>query len=198
MSAVAANTASLASDTDQPDKERTMSSVTTELSELPTVTKTRWRIDPARSSIEFRTPTLWGLATVKGRFDRYDGTLDLDQDPAIELTIDAGSLDTKNKLRDKHLRSEDFFDVEHSPEVRFVSDSATIDGQRLKVRGHLYAAGSSMPLELEAGLGRVGDELEVVSSTHVDHRELGMTHSTLGMIRTPSELIVRGRLVRDG
>ena len=128
-----------------------MSTVTTELSELPTVTKTRWRIDPARSSIEFRTPTLWGLARVKGRFDRYEGTLDLDQDPAIELTIDAGSLDTKNKLRDKHLRSEDFFDVEHSPEVRFVSDGATIDGQRLKVRGHLYAGGSSMPLELEAG-----------------------------------------------
>jgi polyisoprenoid-binding protein YceI len=95
-----------------------MSTVTTELSELPTVTTTRWRIDPARSSIEFRTPTLWRLATVKGRFDRYEGTLDLDQDPAIELTIDAGSLDTKNKLRDKHLRSEDFFDVEHSPEVR--------------------------------------------------------------------------------
>ena len=68
-----------------------MSTVTTKLSELPTVTKTRWRIDPARSSIEFRTPTLWGLATVKGRFDRYEGTLDLDQDPAIELTIDAGS-----------------------------------------------------------------------------------------------------------
>jgi polyisoprenoid-binding protein YceI len=80
-----------------------MSTVTTELSELLTVAKTRWRIDPARSSIEFRTPTLWGLATVKGRFDRYEGTLDLDQDPAIALTIDAGSLDTKNKLRDKHL-----------------------------------------------------------------------------------------------
>ena len=55
-----------------------------------------------------------------------------------------------------------------------------------------------MPLELEAGMRPVGDELEVVSSTHVDHRELGMTHSTLGMIRTPSELIARGRLVRDG
>ena len=41
----------------------------------------RWRIDPARSSVEFRTPTLWGLATVKGRFERYDGTLDLQREP---------------------------------------------------------------------------------------------------------------------
>jgi polyisoprenoid-binding protein YceI len=196
MSAVAADTASRPA-TQTTNKDRTMSTVTTELSELPTVAKSRWRIDPARSSIEFRTPTLWGLATVKGRFDRYEGTFDLDQDPAIELTIDAGSLDTKNKLRDKHLRSADFFDVEHSPEVRFVSDGAMLDGQRLQVRGRLYAGGSTMPLELEAGVRPVGDELEVVSTTHVDHRELGMTHSTLGMIRMPSELIVRGRLVRD-
>ena len=79
-----------------------------------------------------------------------------------------------------------------------MSDSATIDGQRLKVRGRLYAGGSSTPLELEATVRPVGDELDVVASTHVDHRELGMTHSTLGMIRTPSDLIVRGRLVSDG
>ena len=39
--------------------------------------RTRWRIDPARSSVEFRTPTFWGLVTVKGGFERYGGTLDL-------------------------------------------------------------------------------------------------------------------------
>lgn len=54
-----------------------------------------WRIDPARSSVEFRTPTLWGLATVDGRFERYDGSLDLQRSPAIELMIDAASLSTK-------------------------------------------------------------------------------------------------------
>ena len=75
----------------------------------------RWRIDPTRSSVEFRTRTLWGLATVKGHFERYDGTLDLERSPAIELTIDADSLNTKNDFRDRHLRSADFFDVEEPP-----------------------------------------------------------------------------------
>ena len=74
-----------------------------------------WRIDPTRSSVEFRTPTLWGLATVDGRFERYDGSLDLQQNPAIELMIDAASLSTKNSFRDRHLRSADFFDVENHP-----------------------------------------------------------------------------------
>ena len=156
----------------------------------------RWRIDPTRSSVEFRTPTLWGLATVRGRFETYEGTLDLQQDPAIELTIEAASLNTKLGFRDKHLRSEDFFDVANHPQVRFVSDSATLEGERLRVRGRLHAAGQSLPLELEARLRRVGDELEIDATTSTDHRKLGMSHGLLGMIRTPSELIVHGRLVR--
>ena len=164
---------------------------------IPNIERTRWRIDPARSRVEFRTPTLWGLVTVEGRFGRYDGTLDLQHEPAIELTIEAATLNTNNKFRDKHLRSADFFDVRNHPHVRFVSDTATIDGDRLTVRGRLEAAGNSMPLELEARVRSVGDELEIDAVTDADHRRLGMTHSTLGMIRTPSELSVGGRLVRD-
>ena len=165
-------------------------------SETPSIAQGRWRIDPARSSVEFRTPTLWGLATVNGHFDRYDGSLDLERSPAIELTIDAASVSTKNNFRDRHLRSADFFDVEDHPQVRFVSDTATLDGDTLKVRGRLYAAGSSLPLELEARLRPVGDDVELDARTYADHRKLGMSHGTFGMIPTPSELVVHARLVR--
>ena len=165
-------------------------------SDTKSLTQGRWRVDPARSSVEFRTPTLWGLATVKGRFDRYDGTLDLERDPAIELTIDAGSINTKNSVRDRHLRSADFFDADNHAEVRFASDSAALEGDMLKVSGRLYAAGKILPLDLDAGLRRVGDELEVEARTYGDHRELGMSNGLLGMITTPSELIVHARLVR--
>ncbi len=174
-----------------------MSTTTSQPTGTHNIETSRWRIDPAQSSVEFHTPTVWGLTSVKGRFGRYDGTLELQQTPAIELTIEAASLNTKNKIRDKHLRSDDFFDVEHHPHVRFTSDSATLDGERLNVRGRLHAAGSSVPLDLHATLRRVGNELEVDATTHADHHKLGMTHSTLGMIRTPSELTVHARLVRD-
>ena len=155
-----------------------------------------WRIDPARSRVEFRTPTLWGLATVKGHFEHYDGTLDLQKDPAIELTMDAATVNTNLALRDRHLRSADFFDTGNHPQVRFVSDDATLTGDRLHVRGRLYAAGSSIPLEVEARLQRVGEELELEATATADHRDLGMSRGMLGMIHTPSELIVHGRLVR--
>ena len=165
-------------------------------SETPSIAQGRWRIDPARSRVEFRTPTLWGLATVDGRFEHYDGSLDLQRSPAIELTIEAASLNTKNNFRDRHLRSADFFDAKNHPQVRFVSETATLDGDTLKVRGRLYAAGKSLPLELEASLRPVGDDVEIDARTYADHRKLGMSHGILGMIPTPSELIVHGRLVR--
>ena len=150
-------------------------------SDTQSIAQGRWRIDPARSRVEFRTPTLWGRATVKGRFERYEGSLDLGRSPAIELTIDAASRNTKNPLRDRHLRSSDFFDAGKCPEVRFVSDTATVDGETLKVRGRL--SGSSLALELDASLRRVGDEFEIEAGTHTDHRKLGMSHGMLPAFR---------------
>src|SRR5215208_2285344 len=87
-----------------------------------------WRLDPARSSVAFHVRHFYGLMTVKGEFSDYEGTLDLNRTPAVELTIQAASLDTKLAKRDEHLRSKDFFDVERYPQVRFVSDSAQLDG----------------------------------------------------------------------
>jgi polyisoprenoid-binding protein YceI len=175
-----------------------MSTHATDLNALPDIDRTRWRIDPTRSSVEFHVSNFWGLATVRGQFERYDGTLDLQRTPAIELTIDAASLNTKNKKRDIHLRSGDFFDVANHPQARFVSDSVTLSGQLLNVSGHLHAAGKSIPVDVEATVTPVGDELEVEAEAHANHHHLGMTWNRLGMLRTPSKLIVHGRLVQGG
>ena len=155
-----------------------------------------WRLDPARSSVEFHVRHFYGLMTVKGRFDRYQGTLDLSAHPAVELVIEADSLDTKQKQRDKHLRSDDFFDVANHPQVRFEADAATLDGDQLKAHGLLYAAGKHIPLDVDATVTPVGDEFEIEASALADHRELGMLWSPMGIMRSPSKLIVRGRLVR--
>ena len=91
---------------------------------------TRWRLDPSGSSAEFRVPNVWGLVSHTGRFQRLDGWLEVDDDHQwrMELTLDAASLDTGNRRRDRHLRSADFFDVEHYPEVRFRSSRVNDDG----------------------------------------------------------------------
>ena len=119
------------------------------------ITAGAWRLDPARSTVAFHVRHFYGVMTVKGEFADYEGTLDLGATPAVELTIQAASLDTKHGKRDEHLRSKDFFDVERQPQVRFISDTATLDGETLRVRGQLHAAGRQIPLELDATLRAV-------------------------------------------
>jgi polyisoprenoid-binding protein YceI len=156
-----------------------------------------WILDPDRSSIEFSVPLLYGkVGTVKGGFDRFRGALDLGARPAVDLVIEADSIDTGNRRRDDHLRSADFFDADRQPEVRFESDSAVLDGETLHLSGLLRAAGESVPLDVTAIVRPVGEEFEIEASAEVDQRRLGMTYSPLGMLRPPARLTLLGRLVR--
>jgi polyisoprenoid-binding protein YceI len=156
-----------------------------------------WRLDPRRSKVEFRARHWWGLGPVKGHFAEFHGHLDLSANPAIELTIDAASVHTGIRKRDRHLRTADFFDVEHHPQVQFRSESADLHGDTLTVRGRLSARGGSIPLELEAHVHQLDGELEIEAAAAAPHRELGMTWSPLGMIPPRSKLSVTGYLIPD-
>jgi len=59
----------------------------------------------------------------------------------------------------------------------------------------LHAAGPSIPLDIDAAVREIDGELELEASTLADHRKLGITWSPLGIMRAPSKLIVRARLV---
>ena len=155
----------------------------------------RWQLDPRRSTVEFRAWHFWGLGAVKGHFEDYHGRVDLSADPAIELTIEAASVQTGNAKRDQHLRSNDFFDTENHPQLRFVSDSVVQAGSTLKVRGRLFARDQSIPLELDAHIRQIDGGLEIEAATTALHRELGMRWSPLGTIPPRSELLVKGCLV---
>ena len=93
-------------------------------------------------------------------------------------------------------RSSDFFDVVHHPQVRCEADADTLDGNTLKARGRLQAAGKHIPLHVDATVTPVDGELGIEATALADHRELGMTWSPMGSQRAPSKLIIRGRLVR--
>jgi hypothetical protein len=95
------------------------------------------------------------------------------------------------------LRSADFFDVEHYPQVRFDSDTAELDNSTLSVRGQLHAAAKRIGVELHATVRAADESFEVEAVTQVDHGELGMTWSPLRIMRPYSKLIIKGQLVRE-
>jgi polyisoprenoid-binding protein YceI len=156
----------------------------------------RWTLDPARTTIEFEARHLWGLRTVRGRFTRFDGVYVTGPDgPAIELTIDADSIDTGEAVRDRHLRSYDFFDVVEHPEVRFTSTEVSPADGYWRVSGELHAAGKSVPLVLDASVRQIGPDVELDATTTVDPRALGMSRGPLWSIRPPAMLHVSACLV---
>jgi polyisoprenoid-binding protein YceI len=168
--------------------------------DAPQLAGTRWRLDPAGSSAEFRVPSLWGLTSVKGRFVRLDGRLEVDGDQRwrMELTLDAGSLDTGNRRRDRHLRSADFLDAEEHPQLRFRSSEVRDGGDgRLQVEGELEAAGERERLQVEITVTPVDGGLEVDAAATVDQRRLGMTWNLLGVVGTPTAVSVHARLRRE-
>ena len=165
--------------------------------EIPVSTTSRWIIDPVHSSVEFRVPHFWGLVKVKGRFDRIDGWLEIDDDGArrLELIIDAATLNTGNRQRDQHLRGADFFDIERHPDVQFVSTEVNdADEGHLHVQGELLAGGDRVAIELRPAVRKVDDQIELDVSTTVDQRQLGMTWSPLRMARTPTVVTVHAHL----
>lgn len=111
----------------------------------------QWVVDPYHSAVLFSIRHL-GLAKVRGRFDRFDATLDIGRvlaDSKVEATIELNSINTNNTDRDAHLRSTDFFSTDQHPEMRFVSMRATSKKNDWIVEGELTLNGRTRPLTLD-------------------------------------------------
>lgn len=115
---------------------------------------TTWTADKAHSQVKFSVSHLV-VAEVEGRFKDFDATLKSSKedftDAQLEAKIKVGSIDTDNEKRDKHLRSGDFFDAEHFPEITFMSTAFEKAGKdTYKIKGDLTIRGTTKPVVLDA------------------------------------------------
>lgn len=120
----------------------------TETTTLPTGT---WTIDPVHSSVEFQVKHL-GIATVKGQFKEFEGTLEVGPEGAVAYgTVQTASVDTREPQRDEHLRSADFFEVATYPTIDFRSTAIRTAGEdELEIDGELTIHGVTRPITLRA------------------------------------------------
>ncbi|PJM93589.1 YceI family protein [Streptomyces sp. CB01373] len=121
-----------------------------------------WTIDPAHSSVAAIAQHL-GISSVRGRFTDFAGTVEIAPDDVtrsrVEAVIRAGSIDTGNDMRDGHLKSPDFLDVERHPQIIYCSTGVTAAGSdRWTVHGELGMRGVVRPVDLDlAYLGTGAD-----------------------------------------
>ncbi len=143
----------------------------------------QWSLVPAESSAEFANRHFWNTITVRGHFGQISGEGTVAPGGAVtgQLVIDAASLTTGNKQRDKHLRSADFFDAAKHPRVVLSVGRATLsDAGTLNAEGTLEAAGVAEPVSFTADIvaaspGRVTLRAQFT----IDRSRFGMTWSPL-------------------
>jgi polyisoprenoid-binding protein YceI len=118
-----------------------------------------WKVDPVHSSVEFQVKHL-GIATVKGQFTEFEGTLDIGPEGSSAYgTVKTASVNTREPQRDEHLRSVDFFEVDKYPEIGFRSTAIRPTGEdEFEIDGDLSIHGITRPVTLKGTLEGIEPE----------------------------------------
>src|SRR5580693_7251640 len=91
--------------------------------QIPGYVAGTWTIDPVHTYVGFVIKHMM-VSKVRGHFGTFSGTIVTAEDPlasSVTVTIDANTIDTGTSMRDDHIRSADFFEVETHPTIEFVS-----------------------------------------------------------------------------
>ena len=148
----------------------------------------QWRFDPAHTRIGFSTRHAM-VTKVRGAFNDFEGLITVDADnperSQVRLTVDVASIDTRNADRDQHLRTNDFFDAPHYPNITFVSSRVDhVDESHFIVSGDLTIRGVTK--EISIPIDFVGVERDPMGnlragfegSRRVDRRDFGLNWNT--------------------
>nr|WP_245769480.1 YceI family protein [Streptomyces indicus] len=147
-----------------PSGHAALGDVTLQISQPPALPDPGdWEIEPTHSSIGFTARHI-GLARIHGRFNTFAGAIriaDRMEQSAMHVVIDAASIDTNVKMRDDHLRSADFLDVERYPTLEFYSERFIHrGGTRWAVTGALSLHGVTRTVTLDTEYLGIGNGME--------------------------------------
>jgi polyisoprenoid-binding protein YceI len=118
-----------------------------------------FKVDSVHSFVMFSVQHL-GIANTYGRFNDISGTVVFDKDnpskSSVELSVPIESLDTHSSIRDRSLKSPDFFDAKKFPTMTFKSTKVEGSGDTLQVSGDLTIRGVTKPLTVDFKKGGEG------------------------------------------
>jgi polyisoprenoid-binding protein YceI len=151
---------------------------------------TKWQLDPAHSAAHFSVRHLM-ISNVRGEFTKLTGSAQINPaDPAkssVEVTIQAGSLNTREPQRDEHLRSADFFDVTNHPTLTFRSTRVeALGADNFKLTGDLTIRGVTrqVTFDVEGPTASVKDpwgniRAGITASAKINRKDYGVAFNAL-------------------
>jgi polyisoprenoid-binding protein YceI len=157
-----------------------------------------WTLDGSRSTIGLRSKSMWGLVPVKGTFREVAGNGVVSPDGQVSgtITVGAASIDTKNKKRDTHLRSADFFDSDNHPQITVSASGFAPSGQGVTVAGTLTVRDQTRPLTFDATVAVDGDEVWLDTEIEVNRGDFGLTWNQVGMASMHNTITVHAVFTR--
>jgi polyisoprenoid-binding protein YceI len=159
-----------------------------------------WTLDAARSEIGVKSKSIWGMLPIKGVFRQVTGSgaVSAAGDVTGTLTVAAGSIDTKMKKRDEHLRSADFFDAASYPDITFAAQQVTTSGEGVTVTGALTVRDQTRPVSFPARVsGFDGAQVELDGEIQVNRLDFGLTWNQLGMSSVHNTITVHAVFTRQ-
>jgi polyisoprenoid-binding protein YceI len=158
-----------------------------------------WTLDPAGSRVLLETRHTWGLLPLHGVFREVagQGTVTAAGQVTGALTVAAASIDTKNKMRDKDLRSAKVFDAANHPDITYTVDGIQPAGGGVQVTGSLTVRGSTRPLSFDAKVSATADEVQIDAEVPVNRAEFGLTYSPLRMAPMNNTIVIHAVFTRQ-
>ena len=129
---------------------------------------TKWSIDKVHSNVKF-TVTHLVISEVEGYFKIFDGSMEHSKpdfsDAKINFSVDINSINTDNDNRDKHLKSDDFFNAEKFPTMKFESTSFTpLGNNKYKLVGNLTIRDITKPVTFDVTYGGTANMMGTVKA----------------------------------
>jgi polyisoprenoid-binding protein YceI len=157
-----------------------------------------WTLDTARSEVRLKSRSMWGLAPVKGVFREVtgNGTVSASGDVTGTITVAARSVDTKNKKRDEHLRSADFFHAANHPDITFTVDGIQPGNEGARVTGSLTVRDQTRPVSFDATVSSADGETWLDGEIQVNRADFGLTWNQMGMASMRNTITVHAVFTR--
>jgi polyisoprenoid-binding protein YceI len=128
--------------------------------EIPGYVAGTWAIDPVHSEVSFVVRHMM-VSKVRGRFDKFEGTIVTAEDPlasTVTASVDLDSINTGQEQRDAHIRSADFFEVEKYPEMTFVSTAIKAAEEGFILEGDLTLKGITKTVAFNLEVNGIGPD----------------------------------------